>query len=76
MNLTDTLLARVERHEIDLNRAREFVKTYMGHERYETTDRYLDYRRNLKMVYDAVDDHEKYFAELIGMALKVKPDED
>ncbi len=76
MNLTDTLLARVEKNEIDLNMARQYVKTYMGHDRYETTDRYLDYRRNLKIVYAAVDDYEKFFAELIRLALNIKSDED
>jgi integrase len=68
MNLTDIQLALVQRGEITLAQAREFVKTRMGHESSATTDLYLDYRRNLKMVYEAVDAHEQYYRDLIEKA--------
>ncbi|BCZ84694.1 site-specific integrase [Paraburkholderia terrae] len=68
MNLTDIQLALVQRGEITLAQAREFVKTRMSHESSATTDLYLDYRRNLKMVYEAVDAHERYYRDLVEKA--------
>ncbi|SOZ16393.1 tyrosine-type recombinase/integrase [Cupriavidus taiwanensis] len=68
MNLTDIQLAMVQRGEISLTQARDFVRTRMGHESSATTDLYLGYRRTLKMVYEAVDAHEQYFRELIERA--------
>lgn len=68
MNLTDIQLSLVQRGETTLAQAREFVKKRMGHESSATTDLYLDYRRNLKMVYGAVDAHEQYYRDLIEKA--------
>jgi len=68
MNLTDIQLSLVERKETTLARAREFVKTRMGHESWVTTDLYLNYRSNLSMINAAVDAHEQYYRELIEKA--------
>ena len=50
MNLTDCQLAQVNLGEVSLHQAREFVKARMSHESTTTTDRYLQYRSNLKIV--------------------------
>lgn len=68
MNMTDIQLALVEKKETTLARARDFVKTRMGHESGATTDLYLNYRQNMNMVYAAVDAHEQYYRELIEKA--------
>ncbi|WDH22461.1 site-specific integrase [Pseudomonas chlororaphis] len=60
MNLTDQQLVRVQRGEISLHEAREFVKTRMGHESSQTTDLYLNYRGRIKFhraVNDAYGEH-------------------
>jgi integrase len=68
MNMSDSLLRQVELGEISLSRAREILATRMGHASTETTDLYLDYRRNMAAVLTAVDDHERYLRHLIQMA--------
>lgn len=68
MNLTDMQLAHVEQKKKTLAHVRDFVKSRMGHESYETTDLYLNFRHNQEMVYAAVDGHEAYFRELIDRA--------
>lgn len=65
MNLSDVQLAAVERKEISLSQARDIVKTRMGHESSATTDLYLSFRQNEKMIYAAIDGHEQYFRNLI-----------
>jgi integrase len=67
MNLTDHQLERVARGEITLHQAREFVKTRMGHESSATTDKYLQYRSNLKFVRQVSRDYE---AHLQALSLK------
>ncbi|BEU28045.1 site-specific integrase [Paraburkholderia sp. 22B1P] len=68
MNLTDSVLRRVEEKDMTLLQARQFVSTRMGHERTETTDRYLGYRQTMDAIVSAVDDHEHYIQSLIVMA--------
>jgi hypothetical protein len=66
MNLTDVQLGLVAKGEVTLHEAREFVKTRMCHESSATTDRYLQYRNNLKLVRSvgaAYDNHLRYLAE-------------
>lgn len=65
MNLTDQQLALVERKQITLAQARDFVRIRMGHESSATTDIYLNHRSRLKQVYAAVDSHEQYLRGLI-----------
>ncbi|MBK0413128.1 hypothetical protein JD974_01795 [Chromobacterium haemolyticum] len=50
MNLTDAQLGLVAKGESTLHQAREFVKARMCHESSATTDRYLQYRNNLKLI--------------------------
>lgn len=66
MNLTDAQLGLVAKGEVTLHEAREFVKTRMCHESSATTDRYLQYRNNLKLVRAvgaAYDNHLRQLAE-------------
>lgn len=58
MNLTDVQLKLVEKGLISLSQARAFVQKMMCHEHPTTTDRYLDYRKQLQMVYAAIDGYE------------------
>ena len=70
MNLTDDQLALVTQGHITLAQAREYVKTRMGHESAATTDLYLDYRHNLKMVREVNDDYADHLKSLVERALQ------
>lgn len=69
MNLTDFQLDLVAKGEITLHQAREFVKTCMGHESSVTTDRYLQYRSNLKIVRNISEKYESHLRQLAERAL-------
>lgn len=69
MNLTDFQLGLVAKGEITLHQAREFVKTRMGHESSSTTDRYLQYRNNLKIVRNVGEKYESHLRQLAEHAL-------
>ena len=69
MNLTDEQLQRVAKGEITLHEAREFVKTRMGHDSSTTTDRYLNYRGNLKFVRQVNRDYHEHLKSLAEQAL-------
>lgn len=69
MNLTDHLLAKVEREEMSLGEVREFVRTRMGHASAATTDLYLDYRRNLRFVRSVIEEHELHLQKLCERAI-------
>lgn len=65
MNLTDAQLELVSKGEISLNEAREFVKMRMCHESSTTTDLYLQYRSNLKMVRKIATEYDQHLIRLI-----------
>lgn len=69
MNLTDFQLGLVANGEITLHQAREFVKTRMCHESSATTDRYLQYRNNLKLVRAIGADYDSHLRQLAERAL-------
>ena len=69
MNLTDFQLGLVSKGEITLHQAREFVKTRMCHESSATTDRYLQYRNNLKLVRAVGVDYDIHLRQLAERAL-------
>ena len=54
MNMTDIQLGLVEKGVITLHKARMNVKDLMWHESSATTDRYLDYRKQMEAVYAAI----------------------
>lgn len=68
MNWTDAQLQLVAQGKITLMQAREFVRTRMGHESSATTDRYLNYRRNLKMLRHVAEQHESHLRGLCDSA--------
>jgi integrase len=68
MNLTDTHVALVQRGEVTLHEAREFVRTRMGHESSATTDLYLQYRNRVKLVSKVQERYEAHLSGLIDSA--------
>jgi len=68
MNETDRQLALVEQGKIKLSDARRHVQKLMWHASSATTDLYLDYRRQMEMVWAAVDGYESFIATLIETA--------
>jgi integrase len=70
MNWTDHQLKLVEIGNTTLKEAREFVKTRMGHESSATTDKYLRYRRNMKLVRHIEELHETHLRELGQRAME------
>lgn len=68
MNLTDAQLSLVEKGEITLHQAREFVKTRMGHESAATTDRYLQFRQHETQVRGARAGYEAHLEALANSA--------
>lgn len=69
MNLTDSQLGLVEKGEITLHQAREFVKQRMGHESSSTTDRYLQFRQQQVQVRSARFQYETHLKNLADLAL-------
>ena len=65
MNQTDVQLKLVEEGKISLSQARAHVQRLMGHEHSSTTDRYLDYRKHMKMAYEAIDRYEEQVEQWI-----------
>jgi hypothetical protein len=70
MNLTDFQLQRVAKGEISLLAAREFVKTMMGHDSADVTDRYLQYRGKLKFIRQVENSYDEHIWTLAERALK------
>ena len=69
MNLTDYQLYRVSKKEITLHQAREFVKTRMSHSSSATTDLYLQFRTNQKMMDWVSEGYENHLKNLSNQAL-------
>jgi hypothetical protein len=70
MNWTDHQLRLVERGQSTLHQAREFVKTRLSHESSATTDRYLQYRHNVKVARWAEERHETHLKSLCERAME------
>lgn len=71
MNLTDAQLELVSKGERSLNEAREFVKIRMCHESSTTTDLYLQYRSNLKLVRKIASEYDQHLVRLIQKNLEM-----
>lgn len=69
MNLTDHQLMLVSTGEVTLHEAREFVKTRMCHESSATTDLYLKYRQNLKLVRNVNANYNDHLQALVQSIL-------
>ncbi|ANB77359.1 hypothetical protein AYM40_35375 [Paraburkholderia phytofirmans OLGA172] len=69
MNWTDAQMKLVTEGEITLQDARKFVAVRMGHDSTATTDGYLQYRRNLKMVREVKVQQESHLKTLTEKAM-------
>jgi integrase len=69
MNLTDMQLKLVEEGRISLAQARTFVQKMMCHESAATTDLYLNHRKQMEMVYAAMDGYEAQVARWIDSSM-------
>ena len=70
MNLTDQQFKLIEQGKATLKSAREFVQTRMGHESSATTDRYLHYRQNGRLVRRAGEEYESHLRRLSEQAME------
>ncbi len=70
MNLTDHQLKLVEDGKTTLMNVREFVKTRMGHNSALVTDRYLQFRQNLKHVRWVGGEHETHIRKLAQQTIE------
>lgn len=69
MNLVDAQLALVEKGEVTLKQALDFVRIRMAHESLATTERYLTYRSRQKLVRAAQDGWEAALRDLAAKAI-------
>lgn len=69
MNLTDSQMSLVQSGEKTLHQVREFVKTRMWHRSSSTTDIYLQFRGNLKMVRQVQLTYENFLTKLARKAI-------
>lgn len=70
MNQTDLQMALVSGGVITLNRARTNVMALMWHTSLGTTDKYLDYRKQMEIVYAAVNGYGENLQGWIAGAMK------
>jgi len=70
MNWTDHQLKLVEIGQSTLHQAREFVRVRLGHNSSSVTDRYLQYRHNVKLVRWAEEEHEIHLKALCERAME------
>lgn len=70
MNMTELLMELVKKRTISLNRARMTVKDLLWHESFATTDRYLNYRSQMDVIYDAVNGYGNQLHVWIEQAMK------
>jgi hypothetical protein len=70
MNWTDHQLRLVELGQSTLHQAREFVRIRLGHNSSSVTDRYLQYRHNVKLARWAEEKHETHLRALCERAME------
>jgi hypothetical protein len=70
MNQTDIQMSLVQAGVITLSKARSIVKELMWHSSLTTTDKYLDYRKQIKMIHAAINGYGDYVQEWIDSAMK------
>jgi integrase len=70
MNQTDIQMSLVQAGVITLSKARMIVKELMWHTSSATTDKYLDYRKQIKMIRAAINGHGEHVQEWIDKANK------
>jgi integrase len=70
MNQTDIQMSLVQAGVITLNQARSMVKELMWHTSMTTTDNYLGYRKQMKMIRAAINGHGNHVQGWIDRAMK------
>lgn len=70
MNQTDMQMGLVEKGIITLDKARNNVRELMGHESSETTDLYLDYRKQMDSVFAALNGYGEQVQVWIERAMR------
>ncbi|MBQ0730569.1 MAG: site-specific integrase [Oleispira antarctica] len=65
MNLLDSKLRLIDRESTSLLDVLMFVKERMGHNRIETTEQYLNYRKKIKIASFCQENYEKYLTDLM-----------
>jgi hypothetical protein len=71
MNQTDIQLGLVEVGKSSLTKARDIVRQLMWHQSAATTDRYLDFRSRIALVYTAVNTYGEQVQNWINDAVMV-----
>nr|WP_314543380.1 site-specific integrase [uncultured Massilia sp.] len=70
INQTDIQMSLVQAGVITLSKARSIVKELMWHTSSATTDKYLDYRKQMKMILAAINGHGDHVQGWIDRAMK------
>jgi hypothetical protein len=70
MNVTEELMKQVERGEITLHKARLRVRDLMWHKSSATTDLYLDYKKNIDVVYTAINGYGEHLRRWTDLATR------
>lgn len=70
MNMTEELTKQVEEGKITLHKARLIVKDLMWHTSSATTDRYLDYKKNIDVFYKAINGYGEHLRQWTDRAMK------
>jgi integrase len=65
MNLTDSLMLKVESKELTLTQVRQKVRDRMGHSSYAVTDRYLGFRDYVELIKITQDSYEQHLLDLV-----------
>lgn len=65
LNLTETQIKLVQNGKSNLHKAREFVRSRMGHTSVSTTDLYLQYQDHLELIRNAQLNYEEHIAILM-----------
>lgn len=69
MNLTDSQMELVAQGKRSLSKARQYIRVRMGHDNYATTDKYLGYRDNQKLISQVTDDYDLHLKKIAEEAL-------
>lgn len=70
MNQTDIQMSLVQAGVITLTEARSIVKELMWHTSLATTDKYIDYRKQMKMIRSAINGHGDHVQGWINRAME------
>jgi integrase len=65
MNLTDSLMPKVESKQLTLTQVRQKVRDRMGHGSYAVTDRYLGFRDHVELIKITQESYEQHLLDLV-----------